>query len=98
MQKWKTSPRSIIRSLFLKEINIYPLFWRNMETHREPDIHVKTVLTFVAKLAPTMMQFSLRKTAQESKAGHPEVAKVLTSNMYQMRSGNLQIQKRKLGN
>ena len=75
-----------------------PLFWRNMETHREPDIHVKTVLIFVAKPAPTMMQFSLRKTAQESKAGHPEVAKVLTSNTYQMRSGNLQIQKRKLGN
>ena len=69
-----------------------------METHREPDIHVKTVLTFVAKPAPTMMQFSLRKAAQENKAGYPEVAKVLTSNTYQIRSGNLQIQKRKLGN
>ena len=53
-----------------------------METEREPDTSVKTVLTFGDKPAPAMAQIALRKTAQENKAGYPEAAEVLTNNTY----------------
>ena len=53
-----------------------------METEREPDIFVKTVLTFGDKPAPAMAQIALRKTAQENKEGYPEAAEVLTNNTY----------------
>jgi len=39
-----------------------------METDREPDTSVKTVLTFGDKPAPAMAQIALRKTAQGNKA------------------------------
>ena len=39
--------------------------WRNLQTHRELDATVKTVLTFGDKPAPAMAQTALRKTADE---------------------------------
>jgi len=53
-----------------------------METDRDPDIYLKTVLTFGDKSAPAMAQIALRKTAQGNKADYPEVAEVLTNNVY----------------
>ena len=40
--------------------------WRGLETHREPDVYVKTVLTFGDKPAPTMAQIALRKATEEA--------------------------------
>ena len=45
---------------------------------REPDVYVKTVLTFGDKPAPAMAQIALRKTAEESKITHPKAAEVIT--------------------
>ena len=62
--------------------HVHRFLWRNLHTNREPDMYVKTVLTFGDKPAPAMAQIALRKTAQESQATHPEAAKVLTNNVY----------------
>ena len=51
--------------------------WRNLETDREPDVYVKTVLTFGDKPAPAMAQIALRKTADETKEAFPRTAQVL---------------------
>ena len=53
-----------------------------METEREPDVYVKTVLTFGDKPAPAMAQIALRKTAEENKKDYPEAAEVLSKNSY----------------
>ena len=43
------------RVLIPKEVQDVNLFlWRNLETEREPDVYVKTVLTFGDKPAPAM--------------------------------------------
>ena len=39
---------------------------RNMETNREPDVYVKTVLTFGDKPSPAMAQIASRKTADQA--------------------------------
>ena len=65
-----------------KDQHVHRFLWRDMETDREPDTYVNTVLTFGDKPAPAMAQIALRKTAQENKAGYPEAAEVLTNNTY----------------
>ena len=62
--------------------HVHRFLWRNMETDREPDVYVKTVLTFGDKPAPTMAQIALRKTADEAKDDFPEAAQVLKDNTY----------------
>ena len=56
--------------------------WRNMETECEPDVYVKTVLTFGDKPAPAMAQIAIRKTADKAKSSYPHAAKVLKENTY----------------
>ena len=53
-----------------------------METNREPDVYVKTVLTFGDKPAPAIAQIALRKTADQAKSSYPEAAQVLKNNTY----------------
>ena len=62
--------------------HVHRFLWRNLDTSREPDVYVKTVLTFGDKPAPAMAQTAIRKTAQESQATNPDVAEVLTNNVY----------------
>ena len=62
--------------------HVHRFLWRNLETHREPDVYVKTVLTFGDKPAPAMAQIALRKTAEECKEIKPKAGKVLTENVY----------------
>ncbi|PFX14529.1 hypothetical protein AWC38_SpisGene21308 [Stylophora pistillata] len=59
---------------------VHRLLWRNLETSHQPDVYVKTVLTFGDKPAPAMAQIALRKTAQESKSRHPKAAEVILKN------------------
>lgn len=61
---------------------VHRFLWRNLETNREPDVYVKTVLTFGDKPAPAMAQTALRKTAKEAKATFPAAAKVIEDNTY----------------
>ena len=62
--------------------DVHRFLWRNLETDREPDVYVKTVLTFGDKPAPAMAQTALRKTAEEAAETHPEAAKTLLGNSY----------------
>ena len=62
--------------------HVHWFLWRNMETDTEPDVCVKTVLTFGDKPAPAMAQIAVRKTAEENKKDYPEVPKVLINNSY----------------
>ena len=65
-----------------RDQDVHRFLWRNLEKDKEPDVYVKTVLTFGDKPAPAMAQIALRKTAEESKEVKPEAAKVLTENVY----------------
>ena len=65
-----------------RDQHVHRFLWRNLETEREPDVYVKTVLTFGDKPAPAMAQTALRKTAEENKNDHPEAAEALTKNSY----------------
>ena len=56
--------------------------WRNLKTDREPDVYVKTLLTFSDKPAPATAQIALRKTADKVKKDFPEAAQVLKDNTY----------------
>ena len=56
--------------------------WRNFNTQREPDVYVKTVLTFGDKPAPAMAETALRKTAEEKRGEYPEAAETLIKNSY----------------
>ena len=56
--------------------------WRNLQTHHDPDVYVKTVLTFGDKPAPAMAQIALRKTAEEAKKAYPTAAQVIQDNTY----------------
>ena len=71
-----------------RDRHVHRFLWKNMGTEREPDIFVKTVLTFGDKPAPGMAQIALRKTVQENKAGYPKAAEVLTNNTYMDRIVN----------
>ena len=62
--------------------HVHRFLWRNLETEREADVYVKTVLTFGDKPAPAMAQIALRKTAEENKKDYPEAAEVLSKNSY----------------
>ena len=65
-----------------RDQHVHRFLWRNLETSRDPDVYVKTVLTFGDKPAPAMAQIALRKTAEESKIAHPKAAEVMTKNAY----------------
>ncbi|KAK3739287.1 hypothetical protein QZH41_007134 [Actinostola sp. cb2023] len=62
--------------------HVHRFLWRNLETMREPDTYVKTVLTFGDKPAPAMAQIALRKTAEKGEDSYPEAAHKLKRNTY----------------
>ena len=62
--------------------HVHRFLWRNLQTDREPDVYVKTVLSFGDKPAPAMAQIALRKTADEAREDFPEAAQVLKDKTY----------------
>ena len=62
--------------------HVHRFLWRNLQTHREPDVYVKTALTFGDKPAPPMVQTALRKTADEAKEVFPAAAQVIKDNTF----------------
>ena len=62
--------------------HVHRFLWRNLQTHRDPDVYVKTVLTFGDKPAPAMAQIALRKTANEANETFPKAAQVIKDNSY----------------
>ena len=65
-----------------RDQHVHRFLWRDLDTDKEPDTYVKTVLTFGDKPAPAMAQIALRKTAQASQKASPDAAKVLINNVY----------------
>ena len=66
----------------VKDQHVHRFLWRDMEIGRDPDVYIKTVLTFGDKPAPAMAQIALRKTASENKAEYPKAAEVLEKSTY----------------
>lgn len=66
----------------VRDQHVHRFLWRNLETNGEPDVYVKTVLTFGDKPATAMAQIALRKTAQLNKDEYSKAADVLTNNVY----------------
>ena len=56
----------------VKDQHVHRFLWRDMEVGRDPDVYIKTVLTFGDKPAPAMAQIALTKTANENKAEIPK--------------------------
>ena len=65
-----------------KDQHVHRFLWRNMEIGKEPDVYVKTVLTFGNKPAPAMAQIALQKTTEENVASHPQAEKTIKENTY----------------
>ena len=42
-----------------RDQQVYSVLWRNLESSREPDVHMKTELTFRDKPAPAIVQTGL---------------------------------------
>ena len=66
----------------LEDQHVHRYLWRDLETERDPDTYVKTVLTFGDKPAPAMAQIALQKTAEENQELYPEAAKAIKVNSY----------------
>ena len=64
------------------DLHVHRFLWRNLQTHCEPDVYVKTVLTFGDKPAPAMAQIALRKTSNEANETFPKAAQVTKDNSY----------------
>ena len=62
--------------------HVHRFLWRNLETEREPDTYVKTVLTFGDRPSPTMAIVALRKTAELQEVAKPEAANAIKKNTY----------------
>ena len=65
-----------------RDQHVHCFLWRNLETNRDPDVYVKTVLTFGDKPAPAMAQIALRKTADQEIDVYSKAAKPLKKNTY----------------
>ena len=66
----------------VKDQHVHRFLWREMEIGRDPDVYIKTVLTFGDKPATAMAQIALRKTANENKAEYSKAAEVLEKSTY----------------
>ena len=66
----------------VKDQHVHRFLWRGLEIGRDPDVYIKTVLTFGDKPAPAMAQIALRKTANANKAEYPKAAEVLEKSTY----------------
>ena len=66
----------------VKDQHVHRFLGRDMEIGRDPDVYIKTVLTFGDEPAPAMAQIALRKTANENKAEYPKAAEVLEKSRY----------------
>ena len=62
--------------------HVHRFLWRNLETEREPDTYVKTVLTFGDRPSPTMATVALRKTAELKEETKPKAANAIKNNTY----------------
>ena len=69
-------------SIPLTDQHVHRFVWRNCETDREPDIYVKTVLTFGDRPAPAMATTAMRKTASLKKDTKPRAAEPIVKNAY----------------
>ena len=62
--------------------HVHRFLWRSYETEREPDIYVKTVLTFGDRPEPTMAITATRKTAKLRQDDKPKAAKAIINNAW----------------
>ena len=62
--------------------HVHRFLWRNLQTDREPDVYVKTVLTFGDKPAPAMAQIALKRTAEDAKEDFTTAAQAIKDNTY----------------
>ena len=65
-----------------RDQHVHHFPWWNLETGRDPDVYVKTVLTFGDKPAPAMDQIALKKTAEQEVDVYHEAAETLKKSTY----------------
>lgn len=62
--------------------HVHRFLWRNLETDRDPDIYVKTVLTFGDRPSPSMATVAMHKTAELKEEMKPKAAEAIKKNTY----------------
>ncbi|XP_071827786.1 uncharacterized protein [Apostichopus japonicus] len=62
--------------------HVHRYLWRDMKGDQDPEVHVKTVLTFGDKPAPAMAQIALKRTAEECRENFPRAAEVIDRDTY----------------
>ena len=62
--------------------HVHRYLWRDLQTDRDPDIYMKTVVMFGNKPAPAMAQIALRRTAEEGKSNFPQDSQVIERDSY----------------
>ena len=66
----------------LSDQHIHRFLWRNMETYRQKNLYVKTVLTFGDRPSPTMATVAMHKTAELKEDSKPKAAEAIKKNTY----------------
>ena len=66
----------------LSDQHVHWFLWRNMETYRQADVYVKTVLTFGDRPSPTMATVAMLKTAELKEDSKPKAAEAIKENTY----------------
>ena len=66
----------------LPDQHVHRFLWRNMETDRETDVYVKTVLTFGDRPSPAMATVAMHKTAELKEDSKPKAAEAIKENTY----------------
>ena len=66
----------------LSDQHVHRFLLRNMETDRETDVYVKTVLTFGDRPSPAMATVAMHKTAELKEDSKPKAAEAIKENTY----------------
>jgi hypothetical protein len=69
-------------SIPLSDQHVHRFVWRDCESEKEPDVYVKTVLTFGDRPAPAMATTAMRKTASLKENVKPRAAEAIVKNAY----------------
>ena len=62
-------------------LHMHRFLWRNLEANREPEVHVKTVLTLDDRPSPSIAAVAMHKTAELEEV-KPKVSEAIKKNTY----------------
>ena len=76
--------RKMYHAIRISELdqNTHRFLWRNLETHRDPDIYAMQVVSFGDRPSGNIALAALKKTAEMGAETHPDAANTILNNSY----------------